>query len=216
MAMVVPLVLGWTLDLISGLPKSVRQRQRSCLYGRDLRSLWQTDFATPRHWIPAQSTPPNRCALWRGPRKAGMTQNIAWWTCFGGTFPPSKILSILSSAFYSTFPRPHRSTYIYGGRICNIWLAGGLPAVILNPVRDDLRMMAPKPVAARDGAMKGKRDNWYFILFDASMAGRNLQRNRDGGRQVFPSLFSDAFRPCLLCGAALCACHPASHLPALR
>ncbi|GEM_PF-1685162 len=30
-----------------GLPKSVRQRQRSCLFGRDLRSLWQTDFATP-------------------------------------------------------------------------------------------------------------------------------------------------------------------------
>jgi len=41
-----------------------------------------------KDWIPAQSTPPNRCALWRGPRKAGMTQNIAWWTCFGGTFPP--------------------------------------------------------------------------------------------------------------------------------
>jgi hypothetical protein len=30
-----------------GLPKSVRQRQRSCLFERDLRSLWQTDFATP-------------------------------------------------------------------------------------------------------------------------------------------------------------------------
>jgi len=30
-----------------GLPKSVRQRQRSCLFGRDLRSLWQMDFATP-------------------------------------------------------------------------------------------------------------------------------------------------------------------------
>jgi hypothetical protein len=34
-----------------GLPKSVRQRQRSCLLGRDLRSLRQTDFATPGHWI---------------------------------------------------------------------------------------------------------------------------------------------------------------------
>jgi len=33
-----------------GLPKSVRQRQRSCLLGRDLRSLWQTDFATPSGW----------------------------------------------------------------------------------------------------------------------------------------------------------------------
>jgi hypothetical protein len=30
----------------------------------------------------------------------------------------------------------------------------GLPAVILNLVRDDLRMMAPKPVAARAGGMK--------------------------------------------------------------
>ena len=38
-----------------GLPKSVRQRQRSCLFGRDLRSLWQTDFATPVHWIPGQA-----------------------------------------------------------------------------------------------------------------------------------------------------------------
>ena len=79
------------------------------------------------------------------------------------TFPPSDILlilSILSSAFYShsTFPRPNRSTYIYGGRVCNIWLAGGLPAVILNPVRDDLRMMAPNAVAARDGGMKQKRN----------------------------------------------------------
>ena len=40
------------------------------------------------------------------------------------------------------------------GLICNTWLAGGLPAVILNLVRDDLRMMAPKPVAAKAGAMK--------------------------------------------------------------
>jgi len=140
-----------------GLPKSVRQRQRSCLFGRDLRSLWQTDFATPLM----------------------MTQYIAWWTCFGGNFPPfhlftfplSKIQSILSSAFYlfsdsTTLPRHHVTTkssfppivapiYYRGmGLIC-IPLSGvGHPAVILNPVRDDLRMMTPKPVAARDGAMK--------------------------------------------------------------
>jgi len=38
--------------------------------------------------------------------------------------------------------------------ICKTWLACGLPAVILNLVRDDLRMMAPKPVAAKAGAMK--------------------------------------------------------------
>ena len=40
------------------------------------------------------------------------------------------------------------------GLICKTWLSGGLPAVILNLVRDDLRMMAPKPVAAKAGAMK--------------------------------------------------------------
>ena len=50
--------------IIYGLPKSVRQRQRSCLFGRDLRSLWQTDFATP----------------------LVMTQYIAWWTCFREPF----------------------------------------------------------------------------------------------------------------------------------
>ena len=38
--------------------------------------------------------------------------------------------------------------------ICKTWLAKGLPVVILNLVRDDLRMMAPKPVAAKAGAMK--------------------------------------------------------------
>ena len=42
--------------------------------------------------------------------------------------------------------------------IC-ITLSGvGLPGVILNLVRDDLRMMAPKPVAAKAGAMKDIED----------------------------------------------------------
>ncbi len=67
--------------LFRGLPKSVRQRQRSCLLGRDLRSLWQTDFATPGHRIPALYTPPNRYALWRGPRQAVMTRflGLVWF-----------------------------------------------------------------------------------------------------------------------------------------
>jgi len=40
------------------------------------------------------------------------------------------------------------------GLIC-ITLSGfGFPGVILNLVRDDLRMMAPNPVAAREGGMK--------------------------------------------------------------
>jgi len=37
-------------------------------------------------------------------------------------------------------------------------------------MRDDLRMMAPKPVAARDGAMKEKQDSWQFMLIEANIA----------------------------------------------
>ena len=40
------------------------------------------------------------------------------------------------------------------GLICITLPDRGLPAVILNLVRDDLRMMAPKPVAAREGGVK--------------------------------------------------------------
>jgi len=42
------------------------------------------------------------------------------------------------------------------GLICTTLPNRGLPAVILNPVRDDLRMMAPKPVAAKDGGVTEK------------------------------------------------------------
>ena len=38
--------------------------------------------------------------------------------------------------------------------ICITLSSLGLPGVILNPVRDDLRMMAPNAGAARAGAMK--------------------------------------------------------------
>ena len=138
-----------------GLPKSVRQRQRSCLFGRDLRSLWQTDFATPGHWITAQITPPNRFALWRGPRQPGMTRHCS----LGGL--------VLATSTINTTPRHHDTMssrhhvihgfiiapIYYGGLICIDLPDRGLPAVILNLVRDDLRMMAPKPVAARDGAI---------------------------------------------------------------
>jgi len=48
------------------------------------------------------------------------------------------------------------------GLIC-ITLSGlGLPAVILNPVRDDLRMMAPNAGTARDGAMKEYAECCYI------------------------------------------------------
>ena len=72
------------------------------------------------------------------------------------------IQSILLSAFYNPFQLKYTFPLIiapiyYGGRvglICKTWLACGLPAVILNLVRDDLRMMAPKPVAAKEGGVK--------------------------------------------------------------
>jgi hypothetical protein len=44
------------------------------------------------------------------------------------------------------------------GLICITLTSEGLPAVILNPVRDDLRMMASNAVAAREGGMKDYAD----------------------------------------------------------
>ena len=38
------------------------------------------------------------------------------------------------------------------------------PGVILNPVRDDLRMMASKPVAAKEGGMKEFADYIGLIM----------------------------------------------------
>ena len=37
-----------------------------------------------KDWIPGQVTPPNRYALWRGPRQPGMTRYIAWLALFQG------------------------------------------------------------------------------------------------------------------------------------
>ena len=64
-----------------------------------------------KDWITGQATP-------EGPRLPGMTQYIAWWTCYGGTFPPSNILLILSillSAFYYPF---HLSTNFHQIGFC--------------------------------------------------------------------------------------------------
>ena len=63
----------------------------------------------------------------------------------------------------STFPQYIQAVApIYIERVGLIYITipdGGLPAVILNLVRDDLRMMAPKPVVARAGGMKDIADN---------------------------------------------------------
>ena len=48
------------------------------------------------------------------------------------------------------------STVRYYTLVCKLQLSLYLPGVILNPVRDDLRMMAPKPVAAKDGGVTEK------------------------------------------------------------
>ncbi len=54
-----------------------------------------------KDWIPGK--PPQR-----GPRLPGMTQYVAWWTCFRGIFPPFHLYTfppskLLSSAFYNHF-----------------------------------------------------------------------------------------------------------------
>jgi len=64
---------------------------------------------------------------------------------------------------FSTFP-PIVAPIYYGERsyawdggsalICIPLSDVGLPAVILNLVRDDLRMMAPNAVVSREGGMK--------------------------------------------------------------
>ena len=54
-----------------------------------------------------------------------------------------------------------------------------LPGVILNPVRDDLRMMASKPVAAKEGGMKQKRDNKRFTLIDVNKVMRFWEQIND-------------------------------------
>jgi hypothetical protein len=50
------------------------------------------------------------------------------------------------------------------GLICKTWLACGLPAVILNLVRDDLRMMASNAVAAKAGGMKDYGDGCGYYV----------------------------------------------------
>jgi|BioPla2DNA2_1021312.scaffolds.fasta_scaffold34358_1 hypothetical protein len=57
-----------------GLPKSVRQRQRSCLFERDLRSLWQTDFATPGQLDP-RSSGSRRFTRTKGADERGLVLN---------------------------------------------------------------------------------------------------------------------------------------------
>jgi len=45
-----------------------------------------------------------------------------------------------------------------------------LPGVNLIIYKDDLRLMASKPVAAKEGGMKENRDCWRFMFNEANMA----------------------------------------------
>lgn len=89
-----------------GLPKSVRQCQRSWLFYRNMWSLWQTDFATPiSATSPVAKAAVVSCfwiwswpfggAVWNGFRtKSGMTS--------GGMDPPIlfRLFSLLAFALY--------------------------------------------------------------------------------------------------------------------
>jgi len=55
----------------------------------NLCNLWMIIL---KGWIPGQATPPNRYALWRGPRLPGMTQCGVWFDLyFGWTLVPYSI-----------------------------------------------------------------------------------------------------------------------------
>jgi hypothetical protein len=56
--------------------------------------------------------------------------------------------------------------------LIRITLSGvGLPGVNLIIYKDDLRMMAQKPVAAKEGGMKQYQVNWHIMIYDASKTG---------------------------------------------
>jgi len=54
-------------------------------------------------------------------------------------------------------------------------------------MRDDLRMMAPNAVAAREGAMKQYRNCWYIMFIAASI----IRRKKGSGSQWKQRRFSN-------------------------
>ena len=79
-----------------------------------------------------------------------------------------------AASFFSPSPRQHKSPFhdffiapiYYEGvvLICIILSGVGFPGVNLIIYKDDLRMMAPKPVAAGEGGMKDIADNCDYYL----------------------------------------------------
>jgi hypothetical protein len=89
----------------------------------------------------------------------------------------------------STTPSGIAPIYYEGVVLICITLSSlGLPGVNLIIYKDDLRMMASKPVAARDEAMKEKQDNEPFMFPGASIMGAYLRRNRGGNKLIFKQL----------------------------
>ena len=144
------------------MAKSVCHRDRRSLPSRQLRCLCRTDFGSP--YI-IRDICANR--LSRDP-----VPGVAKSVCHRDrrSLPNRQLRCLCRTDFgsplnytNSTFPQYIQAVApIYIERVGLIYITipdGGLPAVILNLVRDDLRMMAPKPVVARAGGMKDIADN---------------------------------------------------------
>jgi hypothetical protein len=138
----------------------------------------------PGLWIPGQSLPGmTRYLVWGGlfllsehHFTNGLSQSISCRSC--RSCHPRSI----------SFPLIVAPIYMGVGIICITLPGVGLPTVILNPVRDDLRMMAPKPVAAKEGAMKEKQDIKHFMFPGASIMGGYLRQNQGGNKLIFKQL----------------------------
>ena len=135
-----------------------------------------------KDWIPGQVTTPNRYALRRGPRQPGMTQYIAWRTCFG-TFPhfhlqisyrSSYSRSIITSSRYhltTSSRRPpspfHQSTDFTRECQINITPIRAIPRQSAPFIRADLR----EPL---DPGFPGNRSISYF-MYVTLLLSRTLQ-----------------------------------------
>ena len=145
----------------------------------NLCNLW---IIIQKDWIPGNVTPPNRYALRRGPRQPGMTQYIAWRTCFG-TFPhfhlqisyrSSYSRSIITSSRYhltTSSRRPpspfHQSTDFTRECQINITPIRAIPRQSAPFIRADLR----EPL---DPGFPGNRSISYF-MYVTLLLSRTLQ-----------------------------------------
>ena len=132
---------------------------RSWRGSSSIRNTWKNTCTWTRWAAWLQNPPSNAC--WRRSRPRPIK-----------TFPPSPASARSANKRNpSRKPPPKRSSASSISKfalVCKRQLSLCLPGVILNPVRDDLRMMAPNAVAARDGAMKDNRVFWHIMFIGAS------------------------------------------------